>query len=204
MSVERTVHLVEGDAGVRRWLARLLHAGGFAAVVYDSAASFLGSALVLASGCIVLDARMPEIDGLEIQAQLKQLGVRLPLIMISDDGDVRTVVRAMKAGAADFMAKPLDDEDLLNAIEAALAHPSHARHRTDIAEAVRRISTLSPREREVLEALMAGRPNKTIARDLGISVRTVEVHRARMLERLGARHVAVAVRLGVIATFDAD
>jgi two-component system response regulator FixJ len=199
MSAACTIHIVDDDAGVRRSLERLLRAAGFKVVLYDTALSFLEAAPLLAAGCILLDARMPEIAGLEIQARLKHLRVGLPLIMTSDHGDVRMAVRAMKAGAADFIVKPLDGDHLLAAIEEALAHPRYSGRQGDIAEAVQRVAALSPREREVLDALTAGNPNKTIARDLGISVRTVEVHRARMLERLGTHHLAVAVRLAVMA-----
>jgi two-component system, LuxR family, response regulator FixJ len=119
---------------------------------------------------------------------------------MTGQGDVQMAVRAMKAGAADFLEKPYTDHALLGSIEAAFRYESCTGRESDIADAVRRIATLSPREHEVLDGLMAGRPNKLIAYDLGISVRTVEVHRARMMERLGVRQFAEAVRLGVMAT----
>jgi two-component system response regulator FixJ len=123
----------------------------------------------------------------------------LPVIVMTAHGDVARAVQAMKAGAVDFLEKPFDDETLLNAIEAALAKAGRRVGDREAVEAAQRIATLSPREREVLDGLVAGRPNKVIAFDLGISVRTVEVHRARMMERLGTRKLADAVRLAVLA-----
>jgi two-component system response regulator FixJ len=148
---------------------------------------------------------MPEIDGLAMQGQLNHLGFRLPVIVITGHGDIPTAVQAMKAGAVDFIEKPFDDERLIAAIEAALADFGRGfADRETATEAVERIATLSPRERQVLDALVAGRPSKVIAYDLGISVRTVEVHRARMLERLGTRRLAEAIRLAVLADLAPD
>jgi two-component system response regulator FixJ len=148
---------------------------------------------------MLLDVRLPGMDGLELQAQLTDLGVRLPVIVMNGQGDVPTAVRAMRAGAIDFIEKPFDEERLLMAIKAALASAGQVERDHDVAEAAQRIGTLSPRERQVLDGLVAGRPNKVIAHDLGISVRTVEVHRARMLERLGVRSTSKAIRLAVMA-----
>jgi two-component system response regulator FixJ len=142
---------------------------------------------------------MPGMDGLELQARLLQIGNRLPVILITAQGDVQSAVRAMKAGAVDFIEKPYDDEVLLNAIEIALARSFPADRAREVVEAVQRVALLSPREREVLDGLVSGKPNKLIAFDLGISVRTVEVHRARMMERLGVRQFAEAIRLAVLA-----
>jgi two-component system response regulator FixJ len=164
---------------------------------------FLDAAPALAPGCVILDIRMPEMDGLQLQAQLIEHNVPLPVIMVTGQGDVQSAVRAMKAGAVDFIEKPYDDEVLLRTIEAALARVSRTGRDAETAEAVRRIATLTSRERQVLDALIAGRPNKVIAFDLGISVRTVEVHRARMMDRLGVRQLAEAVRLAVIARLGA-
>ena len=142
---------------------------------------------------------MPGVDGLAVQARLNRLGVPVPVIVMTAHGDVARAVQAMKAGAVDFLEKPFDDETLLNGIEAALAKAGRRVGDREPVEAAQRIATLSPREREVLDGLMTGRPNKVIAFDLGISVRTVEVHRARMMERLGTRKLADAVRLAVLA-----
>jgi two-component system response regulator FixJ len=203
MQPERRIHIVDDDAAVRRALTWLLDAAGFAVAAYESAVEFLAAAPQLAGGCILLDLRMPGIDGLEAQVQLKRLGIELPLILMTGEGDVPTAVQAMKAGAVDFIEKPFDGDRLIAAIEAALARPNHSRHNREAAEAAVRIASLSRREREVLDGLVAGRPNKVIAHELGISVRTVEVHRARMLDRLGAHRLADAVRLAVLAAWTA-
>jgi two-component system, LuxR family, response regulator FixJ len=145
------------------------------------------------------DGKMPEMDGLEVQVRLNQLNFSLPVIVITGQADIQTAVRAMKAGAVDFIEKPCDDERLIAAIEDVQAHSGRAFRVREVVEAAARIATLSRREREVLDAVVAARQSKVIAHDLGLSVRTVEVHRARMLERLGVRRLAEAVRLAVLA-----
>ena len=173
---------------------------GFHVVSYQSPAAFLNAASGLSAGCVLLDIRMPGVDGLEVQARLNRLRVNLPVIVMTGHGDVPSAVRAMKAGAVDFLEKPFDDETLLNAIGGAFAKASRLiGGDREAVRAAQRIATLSPREREVLDALLAGRPNKVIAFDLNISVRTVEVHRARMMERLGTKQFADAIRLAVMA-----
>ena len=199
--VDRTVHVVDDDPAVRRSLERLLDAAGFHVVSYQSPAAFLNAASGLSAGCVLLDIRMPGVDGLEVQARLNRLRVNLPVIVMTGHGDVPSAVRAMKAGAVDFLEKPFDDETLLNAIGGAFAKASRLiGGDREAVRAAQRIATLSPREREVLDALLAGRQNKVIAFDLNISVRTVEVHRARMMERLGTKQFADAIRLAVMAT----
>jgi two-component system response regulator FixJ len=199
MPIDRTVHVVDDDAAVRRSLERLLDAAGFQAVSYESPAAFLRAAPGLAAGCVLLDMRMPGMDGLQVQACMLELGIALPIVVMTGQGDVQSAVRAMKAGAVDFIEKPYDDDTLIKAIEAALARAGQAGPDDESAEAVRRVAALSRREREVLDALVAGRPNKVIAHDLGLSTRTVEVHRARMMSRLGVRQLGEAVRLSVLA-----
>jgi two-component system response regulator FixJ len=199
MESERTVHVVDDDPTVRRSLERLLYSAGFRSVLYENPWSFLDAAPGLSAGCVLLDVRMPEMDGLELQAWLTRFGFPLPMIVITGHGDIQTAVWAMKAGAVDFIEKPFDDDSLIAAIETALAGSGRAFRDREIAEAAERIALLSPREREVLDGLVAGRQSKVIAYDLGLSVRTVEVHRARMLERLGTRRLAEAVRLAVLA-----
>jgi two-component system response regulator FixJ len=195
------VHVVDDDPAVRRSLERLLDAAGFHVVSYQSPAAFLNAASGLSAGCVLLDIRMPGVDGLEVQARLNRLRVNLPVIVMTGHGDVPSAVRAMKAGAVDFLEKPFDDETLLNAIGGAFAKASRLiGGDREAVRAAQRIAALSPREREVLDALLAGRPNKIIAFDLNISVRTVEVHRARMMERLGTKQFADAIRLAVMAT----
>jgi two-component system response regulator FixJ len=200
MEAEPTVHIVDDDGAVRRSLECLLHAAGFKSTAYETARSFLDAAPGVSAGCVLLDVRMPEMDGLELQARLNRLGCPLRVIVMTGGGEVEDAVRAMKAGAVDFLEKPFDDDRLLGAIEEALLVSQRSAGNREAAEAAERIGALSRRERQVLEALSAGRPNKVIAYDLGISVRTVEIHRARMLERLRVRSLAEAIRLAVLAT----
>ena len=199
MPAERMVYVVDDDAAVRRSLERLLHSVGCSCVSYSTPAAFLDSVRELSGGCILLDVRMPGMSGLEVQERINEIGVSLPVIVMTAQGDVQTAVQAMKAGAVDFIEKPFDDETLFGVIEMALARSAQPDRVREAAEASQRMAALSPRERQVLDALVAGRPNKQIAFDLGISVRTVEVHRARMMERLGTRHLAEAIRLAVMA-----
>jgi two-component system response regulator FixJ len=196
---ERTVCIVDDDAGLRRSLERLFRSVGWTAVSYETAFAFLAAVPDLTEGCILLDVRMPGMDGLELQEELKSQGFNLPVIVMTAKGDVETAVRAMKAGAVDFIEKPFSDDGLLGAIDAALTRARHPTGNLEEMDAAERVAGLSPRERQVLDALVAGRSNKQIAYDLGISPRTVEVHRAHMLERLGTRSLAEAVRLAVMA-----
>ncbi|MDB5361162.1 MAG: fixJ [Rhodospirillales bacterium] len=203
MSNERMVHVVDDDAAVRRSLGRLLQAAGYRPVLYETPRAVLDAAPGLASGCLLIDVGMPGMDGLELQAHLNRLGCRLPVIVMTGLGDVQTAVQAMKGGAVDFIEKPFTEKRLMDAVEAASTGGDRQAGRDidrQVVEAARRLAALSRREREVLNGLLAGRPNKTIASDLGISVRTVEVHRARMHRRLGTRTVAEALQLAVIAS----
>jgi two-component system, LuxR family, response regulator FixJ len=199
MPAERTIHVVDDDAAVHLSLKRLLGSMGFATVSYTTPGAFLLEAPHLSGGCVLLDVKMPGISGLEVQARLRAIGFVPPIIFLTGLGDIETAVLAMKAGAFDFLEKPYEDEVLLAAIEAALA-ASRDDHICQAVDSAQRIARLSPREREVLDALVAGASNKVIAFDLGLSVRTVEVHRARMMERLGTRQLAEAIRLAVLAT----
>jgi two-component system response regulator FixJ len=201
VSANTTVHIVDDDPSVRRSLDRLLNSAGFEPKAYSTPFEFLENYSADSAGCVLLDIRMPGMDGLEMQAQLRRLAFDLPVIMMTAQGDVATAVRAMKAGAIDYIEKPFDDTRLINAIKLAL-NRSDAEQANEMAEAAVKISSLSSREREVLDALVVGRSNKVIAHDLQISVRTVEVHRANMLERLGARGLGEAVRFAVLASFD--
>jgi two-component system response regulator FixJ len=204
MAAERTVYILDDDAAVLRSLERLLSSANFEPIAFDHPDKFLTAAKTFKTGCVLLDVRLPVMSGLDVQAQLLKMRNDLAVIVVTGQGDIQTAVRAMKAGAADFLEKPYSDHALLGSIEAAFRKENRSDRDRDIAEAVRRIATLSPREREVLDGLVAGRPNKLIAYDLGISVRTVEVHRARMMERLGVRQLAEAIRLGVMARLDAS
>jgi two-component system response regulator FixJ len=199
MATERTVYVLDDDGAVLRSLQRLLNSANFEPIIFDRPDVFLAAAKTFKTGCVLLDVRLPGMSGLEVQAQLHMMRNDLPVIIMTGEGDTHTAVRAMKAGAADFLEKPYSDHTLLTAIEAAFANEHRLNRDNEIEDAVRRIAILSPREREVLDALLAGQPNKLIAYQLGISVRTVEVHRARMMERLGLRQLAEAIRLGVMA-----
>ena len=200
MTGKRIVHVVDDDAAVRRALVRLLRSEGLEAVAYETAQAVLNAAPSLSSGCILLDLQMPGMDGLELLARLGELGIELPVIVVTGHGDVPTAVRAMKAGAVDFIEKPIDETQLFAAIDAALSEKKFAVRDRAVAGATERMARLSPRERQVLEGIAVGRPSKLIAYDLGISVRTVEVHRAHMLDRLGVRNMAEAIRIAVMAT----
>ena len=197
----RAVHVVDDDDAVRRALAMLFRSAGIPVQTHPSGSAFLEALSSLredAVGCVLADVRMPGLDGLELMRRLKEGGFRRPVVVMTAHGDISMAVRAMKAGAADFIEKPFEDEALLAAVDAALKTPqfSGAAGADDAAE---RIAALSPREREVLDLLMAGKPNKHIARDLGLSPRTVEVHRARLMARLGVGSLAEALRLAVHA-----
>ena len=199
MSTERIVHIVEDDASVRRSLEWLLQSAGFATNCYATAFACLDAAPQLTEGCLLLDVQMPEMNGLQLQGRLAAVGVQLPVIVVTGQADVTTAVHAMKAGAVDFIEKPFDADGLVGAIEEAMEEAGRSAMHRQAAKAAARIAKLSPREREVLDRLVAWRVNKAIAFDLGISVRTVELHRARMLKRLGTRRLAEVVRLAVIA-----
>jgi two-component system response regulator FixJ len=203
MATERTVYVLDDDDAVLRSLERLLSSANFKPITFDHPSAFLTAAKTFKTGCVLLDVRLPGMSGLEVQTQLMKMRNDLAVIVVTGQGDIQTAVRAMKAGAADFLEKPYSDHALLGSIEVAFARENRYNRDHDIADAIRRIATLSPREREVLDGLLAGRPNKLIAYDLGISVRTVEVHRARMMERLGMRQLAEVIRLGVMARLNA-
>ena len=200
MPSERIVHVVDDDAAIRRAMARLLRSARLETVGYETAQAVLNAAPSLSSGCILLDVQMPGMDGLELLARLSEFGIELPVIVVTGHGDVPTAVKAMKAGAVDFIEKPIDEAQLLATIDAALAEKKSAARNRAAARATGQMALLSPRERQVLEAIAIGRPNKLIAYDLGISVRTVEVHRAHMLDRLGVRYIGGAIRIAVMAS----
>jgi two-component system response regulator FixJ len=192
------VHVVDDDAAVRDSLSLLLESAGFSVRAYDSAPAFLQALPVDPPGCVLTDVRMPEIDGLALQRRLNELGSRLPVIVMTGHGDVPIAVEALKAGAADFLEKPFDDAQLLAAVSNALAASQRDRDEAAAVAAITaRLASLTPREREVLDRLVAGQPNKTIAYDLGSSPRTVEVHRARVMEKMCARSLPELVRMTI-------
>jgi two-component system response regulator FixJ len=200
MAPDAVIHVVDADAAHCRSLARLLRTAGFRAVFYETAEALLDAGSALLNGCVLLDIGMPGIDGLALQSELSSLGIRLPVIVTTQRGDVATAVRAIKAGAVDFLEKPFDSRHLLAAIEAALTGPRDASNLREATEAARRLVVLSARERQVLDGIVAGHASKVIAYNLEISMRTVEVHRARILDRLGTRSMAEAIRLAVLAS----
>jgi two-component system response regulator FixJ len=199
MSRDSTVHVIDDDAAVRDSLAFLLSSAGIPAETHESAAAFLDRHGGADVDCIVTDIRMPEISGLDLLRRVKKLNPELPVILITGHGDVPLAVEAMKLGAADFIEKPFDDEALLAAIGAALDR-SRQREREDarLNELRTRLDSLSAREREVLDGLVAGHPNKTIAYDLGISPRTVEVYRANVMTKMQAATLSELVRMALM------
>jgi two-component system response regulator FixJ len=199
MPSEQTVYIVDDDGDLRRSLERLLHSAGFHATSYETCAAFFSAVRDLPTGCILVDLRMPDMNGLELQKRLVELGISFPVILMTGQADVHGAVQAMKAGAVDFIEKPFSNDVLFSAIEAAWAQLKRLNRVMEAEQAADRIAELSPREREVLDALVAGRPNKIIAFDLGLSVRTIEVHRARMMARLGVTQLAAAIRLAIMA-----
>ncbi len=197
---ERRVYIVDDDEAVRLSLAALLETEGYAALGFASAGQFLGASGSLEPGPVIADIRMPGIDGLELQRRLAAAGLRFPVIVITAHGDVPLAVRAMKEGAVDFLEKPFAARAILDSIAAAfvrLANP--AVPDPAFAEAAARLALLSPRETQVLAGLVAGLPNKSIAYDLEISPRTVEIHRARVMDKMGARSFSELVRLALAA-----
>jgi two-component system response regulator FixJ len=195
---DRIVHIVDDDEAVRQSLAFLLGSAGLTVRLYDSASAFLAGLSAVKSGCLVTDMRMPDMTGIELLQQLRAKACRLPAIVITGHGDVPLAVEAMKAGAVDFIEKPFDQETILHAVQAALERGFEGEGREDPAVAAR-LATLSERERQVLEGLVAGHPNKTIAYDLGISPRTVEVYRANLMTKMGARSLSELIRMAIIA-----
>ena len=196
------VQIIDDDAAVRRSLALLIRSAGFDAETYPSASEYLAHGPQGRHVCILLDIRMPGMDGLKLLERLNEGRVSLPVIMITGYRDIEIAVRAMKLGAVEFLEKPFTEEALFSAIAAAQERALPRRVDDYIADAGAQLATLSRREFEVLAALAAGQQQKTIAYDLGISVRTVEIHRARMMRRLGTRSLAEALRLFVLAGLD--
>jgi two-component system response regulator FixJ len=199
MSANDIVHLIDDDEAFRRALAFQLGTAGFAVKIYESAVLFLEKYDGSQSGCIVCDVRMPGMDGLRFLQRLKEMGVTLPVVIMTGHADVSMAVKAMKAGANDFIEKPFTDEVLLEAVRSALTRSLKGQSSAEVEQSRARLATLTPREREVLDALVAGQPNKTIAYDLGVSSRTVEVHRANVMTKMGAANFAELVRMTLLA-----
>jgi two-component system, LuxR family, response regulator FixJ len=200
MPRDRCVYIVDDDEAVRDSLSVLLESKGYAVSSFVSAPDFLAVAPSLPVGCLIVDIRMPEMDGLELQQHLTERSLDFPLIVISGHGDVPLAVRAMKAGAIDFIEKPFTSEAILSSLTAALSRlttPSEEDPAKVAAAA--KLALLSSRELQVLQGLLAGLPNKSIAYDLEISPRTVEIHRARLMDKMGARSLSELIRLALAA-----
>lgn len=202
MASEAVVHLIDDDDGVRQAVAFLLTASGLAVRVHESATAFLAVLPTAQPGCVVTDIRMPGIDGLELQRRLRTAGAGFPVVIMTGHADVPLAVEAMKAGAIDFIEKPFDDELLLSAIRVALdRYDSTGQREMEIGQVQAKLRLLTAREREVLEGMLAGRPNKIIAYDLGLSTRTVEAHRAKLMTKLAATSLSQLVRMALLAGF---
>jgi two-component system response regulator FixJ len=200
MTSDQQIFIVDDDEAVRESLAALLISYGYSATTFPSALHFLARANRNASGCLIADVRMPDMDGLELQERAAAEFPNLSVVIITGHGDVPIAVRAMKAGAIDFIEKPFSEDTILETVQHALAQAAKSRRPSGgDDEANLRLDNLTPREREVLVGLVAGLPNKTIAYDLGISARTVEIHRARVMEKMQVKSLSALVRLAISA-----
>ena len=205
--VAPTVFLVDDDPSVLKALARVLREESFSIETFESAEAFLARPQQKTQGCLVLDVTMPGLDGLELQQRLAAAGEALPIVFISGHGDIPTSVRAIKAGATDFLTKPVESKALVAAVRAAIDQNAAMRNAAaNAAELRQRLASLTPRERDVLAGLAAGKLNKQIAADLGVVEQTVKFHRARIMDRMQAKTSAelmtLAGRLGIGATPD--
>jgi two-component system response regulator FixJ len=190
------VHIVDDDEVVRQSLAFLLSTAGIPVRVYDSATSFLHALPSLQEGCLITDVRMPDLTGIELLHRLKAKSIKLPVIVITGHGDIPLAVEAMKSGAIDFIEKPFAEEAILRAVRAAEMRATKQGSRSqDEAALAARLASLSERERQVLDGLVAGNANKTIAYDLGISPRTVEVYRANVMTKMQAKNLSELIRM---------
>jgi len=200
MDKQETVFVVDDDEGIREGLALLLETVGQPYELYSSAIEFLDAYDASKGGCLVLDIRMPRMSGLDLQEKLNEQGSLLPIIFITGHGDIQMAVEAMRRGALDFIRKPFREQDLLDRINEAMAFDAGKRkNMAEQQQLLDKVAALSEREREVFHHVAAGEMNKVIAQDLGISVRTVEVHRSRVMEKLGVRSLAQLVRIKIEA-----
>ena len=191
-----TVFIIDDDASVRTSLSRLLRSEGIATESFESAPAYLDRDVHEGVGCILLDINMPEMSGIELQSRLVERGHALPIVFLTGHGDVAISVMAMKRGALDFLTKPVDREDLVRAVRQALVHHDRVREAAAMRNSVlRQIDSLTPREQDVMQQLITGALNKVIADRLGISVKTVKVHRAHIMEKMGVRSAAELLHL---------
>ncbi len=199
-TTQRVVHVIDDDEGLRESLAFLLRSAALEVRSFESAKAFLEVLPDPALGCVITDVRMPEMSGIELLRRLKELRIEVPVIVITGHGDIALAVEAMKIGATDFFEKPFDDDLLLASVRAALhAQEDQTKRGAERAEIEHRISTLSPREKDVLTGLIDGRANKQIAFDLGISPRTVEIYRANLMNKMQADSLSDLVRMALLA-----
>ena len=199
-SDKAVVHVIDDDEAMRQSLAFLLGTVGMEVQTYDSAMAFLAVAPEIKSGCIITDVRMPEVSGLDLLRRVRELELGIPVIMITGHGDVPLAVEAMKIGALDFLEKPFDDEVLLASVRSALNQlDQDQRRQMERSDIQGRLETLSNRERDVLQGLVAGHANKQIAYDLGISPRTIEIYRANLMTKMQASSLSNLVRMALIA-----
>jgi two-component system, LuxR family, response regulator FixJ len=205
MTERMLVHVIDDEETVRRSIAFLLKTSGYTVALWDSGVTFLREARHAEPGVALLDVRMPDMDGLDVQDQMARQGTTMPVIVLTGHGDISQAVRAMRAGAIDFLEKPFDREKLLQALNTAFRQLRDAAARSAMtSDAQSRIAALTLREREVLAGLACGFPNKTIAYDLGISPRTVEVHRANLMTKLKVGNFADALRIAFAAGLGQD
>jgi len=200
VQLEQIVYVIDDDEAVRQSLEFLLKTSGITVLGFESAKVFLEKLPHIKSGCIITDVRMPEITGIDLLRRMRDSGVDIPVIVITGHGDVSLAVEAMKVGAVDFLEKPFDDEALLSSVRSALRKGADtARHKAEVSEINERLTALSNRERQVLEGLVAGKANKVIAFDLGISARTVEIYRANVMTKMSANSLSDLVRMAMTA-----
>jgi len=200
MPSDVVVHVIDDDDAVRESLEFLLRTARLEVRTYESAAAFLGILPRVEVGCIITDVRMPELSGIDLLKRLNELDVSVPVIVITGHGDVPLAVEAMKFGAVDFFEKPFDDEALVAAVRSALdRRKDDSKRKAEVSLINSRLTELSNRERQVLEGLVAGRPNKVIAYDLGISPRTVEIYRANLMTKMQASSLSDLVRMAIVA-----
>jgi two-component system response regulator FixJ len=202
MGDRRIIHLVDDEESIRKAASFALKTAGYDVIAYTSGVEFLRTAKSAEVGCVILDVRMPEMDGLQVQTTMAARGINMPVIVLTGHGDVSVAVQAMKGGAIDFLEKPFEKAALLEAVRRAFARLDDVDLRAlESSEAEVRVAALTPREQEVLEGLANGLPNKTIAYDLGCSSRTVEVYRASLMAKLEVRNLSEALRIAFAAGF---